>query len=313
MTAGPSTSPVSPSIEPDIDIYGKYARASALADYVEVAALKGKRITRAALADRIVDNEWVTRPRRQFLHAEDPEEDPASWAEGVFNLFSERQAQLGDLYPFEQQGSALRAKGNLSEPTTEPYVSLLALTVVHAWKLPSPVDPEPTLEAVVASALIAKGLCSVNVGATDRGTGFTAAVHQGARALGLRPMHDPKPRSRRAKDEGVDTLAGIVWRDNRPAGNWIFIGQATISKSNDWKVKLSQPEGPRWATFLQEPLHPQAFLAVPHHVEEEYLRELLVPQRGIVIDRLRLVRAKPENTMNEATIIKAMLSASVDW
>ena len=42
---------------PEPDIYGQYARASLLADYVELLALKGQPVRRAAVADFLSDND----------------------------------------------------------------------------------------------------------------------------------------------------------------------------------------------------------------------------------------------------------------
>lgn len=298
-------------IEPNIDIYGKYARISALADYIEIAALADIRITEASLADMIVDNEWVRRPVRQFITPENVNEDPGELSKNIFALLRERRAVLGDTYPFEEAGKSLRKRADTPEPVECRYTALLALTAVHAWKIPCSVKPEPTLEHVVMSVLVELGLDAINIGATDRDGGFKDAVINGGQHLGLQPMSDPMPRSKSAKDAGVDTLAGAVWRDGRPGGHWIFIGQVTVAQSSQWKVKLAQPEPPRWAKFLQEPLHPQAFLAVPHHVEIDYLRELLESQRGLILDRLRIVSRKAANTTDEVALIESLLNCSV--
>jgi hypothetical protein len=297
-------------LEPNIDAYGSKARASALADFLEVAALARKRITRAALADIISDNEWVKRPRRQ-TYLQELLEDPETWVEAVFNVVAERSEQLGEAYPFVERGRALTLRESDFDVTSSGYVALLALTVVHAWSIPCVVDPKPTLEAIVESVLKAKGMDAVNVGATDRRSGFVQAVRDAGCALGLQPMDDPSPRSRWAKDAGVDTLAGLVWRDRRPAGQWLFIGQVTVAQSQNWQVKLDEPQGPRWAKYMQEVLPPQAFLAIPHHAEEEHLHDLLASQRGLVVDRLRLVMNKPPNTPDEISLIVAMASATV--
>jgi hypothetical protein len=297
-------------VEPDIDIYGNRARASALADYLEVAALFKRRVTRAALEDLVEDNEWVERPRRQVF-LPDQGEDPATWGEAVFNVLTEREERLGDKYPFTQRAHALVLTDPALDARSSAYVALLALTVVHAWQLITPVPPESTLEEVVVSVLTDMGLSCVNIGATDRGSGFVDALKSGGVALGLQPMENPTPRSRRAKDEGVDTLAGVVWRDGRPAGQWLLIGQVTVAQSHNWKLKIKEPEPNKWAAYLQEPLAPTAFLAVPHHAEEEHLRELLASRLGIMIDRLRLVAHKPGNSPNEIALIDALLSATV--
>lgn len=299
-------------IEPDIDRYGQDARVSALADYLELAALAGHRVTIAALQDLIVDNEWVRRPIRRYLLPEDVEDDPDSWADAVFAMIAERGAQLGDLYPFEVSGRSVRMKDPSFAREESRYLSLLAITVVHACGITGVGSPEAILEDVVADTLAHLGISSVNIGATDRGTGFVEALQNGAKALDLWAMQDPRPRSSRAKDVGVDTLAGFVWRDHRQAGHWLVIGQVTAAQSQHWAMKLAQPEPARWATYLQELLHPQVFLAVPHHVQDDHLRNLMESRRGVIIDRLRIVANKADNTIAERVLIKAMLDAEIE-
>lgn len=45
-------------IEPSVDWYGSYARRSAVADFLELAALEGKTLSSEGLADLIRDNRW---------------------------------------------------------------------------------------------------------------------------------------------------------------------------------------------------------------------------------------------------------------
>lgn len=299
------------TIEPNIDAYGRRARASALADFVEAAALAGLRITRAALEDLVSENEWVSRPTRQSWTVGDPREDPATWAEATFELLAERETLLGSHYPFSQSGQALVVTSKSFDPRQSGYVSLLAVTMVHAWSIPTGVSPEAALEAIVVAVLRMRGMSAVGIGATERQSGFVAALQSGAAALGLRASDDPRPRSRWAKDAGVDTLAGVVWGDGRQAGEWIMIGQATVGSSNAWRAKLLEPDPAIWAKYLNEPLFPQAFLAVPHHAEQEALSDLTASQRGLVLDRLRLIPAKPANTPEEISLIEALLAARV--
>jgi hypothetical protein len=299
-------------VEIDIDRYGQAARVSALADYLEIAALSKIRVTRAALQDIIVDNEWVKRPLRRYHIVDDAAEDPASWSEAVFNMIGFRAAHLGDLYPFEEKGKAVRLKETTQHLRDMRYVSLLAITAVHSWSLPCTVSVESTLEDVVARTLSGMGMTVANIGATDRGSGFLDALHNAADVLGLRAHPNPTPRSVYAKDVGVDTLAGVVWNDQRMAGQWLTLGQVTVTQSQHWQGKLNEPQAPRWAGFLQEHLHPQVFLAIPHHIQDDHLRDMMASQRGLVVDRLRLVAQKPENNQDEQMIIEALLASDVE-
>ncbi|MDY0910115.1 hypothetical protein [Microbacterium sp. CFBP9034] len=298
-------------IEIDIDRYGQDARVSALADFLEIAALSRIRVTRAALADLIVDNEWARRPVRRYHLAEDMPEEADSWSDAVFRMIGDRGASLRDVYPFEERGRSVQLKSSACDPRESAYVALLAITAVHAWNLPCTVSVEATLEDLVARTLHALGMTVANIGVTDRGSGFLDALRQGAATLGLRAHPNPTPRSVRAKDIGVDTLAGVVWGDQRVAGQWLTLGQVTVAQSQYWPQKLNEPEAPRWADYLQELIHPQVFLAIPHHIQDDHLRNMMAGRRGLVIDRLRLAARMPSNTAAERTVIEALLASTV--
>jgi hypothetical protein len=126
----------------NIDAYGTYARASALADYLEVAALQGIRITEAALARLVEENDWARLSRRQFLTVSNVEEDPDAWAATVYGIIRERAAVLGSDYPFDIGTSSIRCKLPRSSCFDSSYIALLAITVVHAWSLAVTGDPK---------------------------------------------------------------------------------------------------------------------------------------------------------------------------
>lgn len=88
-------------IEPDIDIYGGLARGSALADYLELLALAGKRCTRAQLEDAVKDKYWSRKRRHMIVDVqdlneegefEDEEGELISHVEEAFNCLNERVA-----------------------------------------------------------------------------------------------------------------------------------------------------------------------------------------------------------------------------
>src|SRR5215204_4970469 len=103
-------------VQAAIDAYGTYARASNLADYVELLALQGETLTLSQLADLIRDQGWTTKmnelfttvpaPHRQESEEEDGpesigEDEGVPQARRVFNILEQRGDVLGDLYPFE--------------------------------------------------------------------------------------------------------------------------------------------------------------------------------------------------------------------
>lgn len=299
----------------DIDAYGTYARESALADYVEVAALVGRRITEAALARSIEENDWARLPRRQFLTVENVDEDPEAWAKAVFSVIRERVQLLADRYPFELQRNSIRLRISEADISDSTYLALLAITVLHAWKLTAQAGPLPerTLENLVARALENRGLLVSRMGAHDRANRpFVDTVLLGGQALGLNPMANPLPRKRSAKDAGIDTLAGLTWIDGRSGGQWLFIGQATVGESGTWEAKLNQPNPGLWAGYMQEPLDPQAFLAVPHHVDGDHLIFMTKPRRGLILDRIRLCPYMGSTSQEERVLIEQLRQVVVE-
>jgi hypothetical protein len=299
----------------NIDAYGTYARQSALADYLEVAALIGTQITEAALARSIEENGWATLPRRQFLTIANVDEDPEAWAQSVFSLIRERVQILDQRYPFEFQRTSIRLRVPPMEILNSPYLALLAITVLHAWRLENPDGPRPEdiLEGIAARALENRGLIVSRMGVHDRQRrSFVEAVVEGGRLLGLKPMTNPLPRKAKVKDAGVDTLAGVTWRDGRSGGQWIFIGQATVGESGTWAGKLTEPEPGLWAKYMQEPLEPLPFLAVPHHIDADHLAHMATARKGLILDRLRLCLSIDDTTPEEKDLIAQLLQVIVE-
>ena len=64
-----------PVIDPQIDVYGKDGRTSALADLIEFRAIKGLRMSAAELADLVVEMNWSSRPTRQIILTESDVDD----------------------------------------------------------------------------------------------------------------------------------------------------------------------------------------------------------------------------------------------
>lgn len=299
------------TVAPNVDAYGGHSRAGALADYLEVNALKGRYITSAELEDIASEQGWSRKERRMILvEGDDPESDPALWSEMAFAEVDARIDILGREYPFELVTGALRYAGP-PDPRDSIYVALLAVTVVHAWDLVRTVEPTVVLEDIVRRALQNRSLLAADMGTGDRnGLTFEQNLLQSGAACGLSPSDQPRPIAAHAKDAGVDTLGTMIWPDRRQ-GQWVFIGQATCGSSSTWKRKLKEPEGERWRGYLQESLAPLPFLAVPHHVDRRQWADLMEPKIGVILDRLRLAHSKGPNSPDEVALVDALLSANV--
>jgi hypothetical protein len=331
-----------PSIQPLVDVYGKYARASNLADYLELLAIHGEELLISQLADLIKDQGWTAKMKELFAvpppppptpeeEAEDDldegedaaappgvgDEEGSPQARRVFDVLAERSDILGDLYPFDVSNKVALKTGTATEDS--PYIALLTLTLAHAHSVevqPDPahpkVDPKQVLEAVVVGALSQLGLACVNVGEISRATNnFYATVMQAGTAIGLQPTPDAAISLKNANEEGVDALAHLARSDTR-AGNWILIGQVTCAKSEEWKAKIAQPSGPDWESYLNVMVEPIGFLAVPHHVEANQLAKLVKGANRMVLDRLRLARFHAGVSQPEKQIIQAVIGVGVE-
>lgn len=280
-----------PTIEADIDRYGTLARASYLADYLELLALTGIRCTFPQLAEMIADRFGLKR-EILLLPEEDPEDEDtaAAFIDQARECILERGDILGAAYPFEIDDIELRISGG-ADPDESVYVALLCVTLVHAYSLDAGLNVEEVFEALVAEALTNLELVVGNVGETSRQNAgnFVRTLDALASSMDLPLDPSAAPRRRRANDAGADILAFSSWGDHR-TGRWSAIGQVTCGDSDSWVGKLFEPKPLQWVKFLAETTEPRCFLAVPHHVNERPFRELSANSGRTVIDRLRLAK-----------------------
>ncbi len=241
-----------------------------------------------------------------IVAGDDVEGDPESWAQLAFSSVAERMDILDDRYPFVVERGALEYAG-ASAPGEVPYLALLCLTIVHAWNLKCGAEPTEVLEDTVVRVMRTHHLRATTMGTSDRADlSFVENLRARGEEVGLSPSADPRPRAASAKDAGVDTLATLLWPDNRQ-GQWTFIGQVTCENSSGWKRKLKEPEPAKWMNYLQEGLPPQAFLAVPHHIDHRAWSELMAPKAGLLLDRLRICLLKTSNSPEERTMVDCVL------
>ncbi len=309
---------------PEPDTYGQYARASLLADYVELLALKGQPVKRAVVADFLADNGWdleLVRQPRESMDEEhgllpdrldEAQEHALETASIVFRQMEERRAILDERYPFVITDEVVSFDPDLDHESSS-YVAMLTLTVAHAFKVDSPHRPETLFERIVARALENRGLSSTGMAAHRReGYSFEKALHAACEEVGLRAAPDTAPRLAKAHDEGVDVLCHIGWERYLRPSSWVFIGQVTVGRSDTWSKKIKEPSPQTWARFVGIPNRPLPFLAVPHHVERSMMEKLACDGNAVVLDRLRLVRFKGENDAEEREIIKAVAQEEVE-
>ena len=307
---------------PDPDTYGPYARASLLADYVELLALKGQPVSRETVADFLADNEvgWdldlIQAPvndhpdRRDGLAEHNEVADER--ASIVFRQIEERRKVLAEHYPFRIADGQVSIDPGVNRESNA-YVAVLALTVAHAFGVASPSPPHELFEETVTNVLQERGLPSVGFAALRHRCGsFEEALTTACQEIGLKAAPDAAARRMRAYDEGVDVICHLGWEQDLRPGSWGFIGQVTVAKSDRWNQKIKEPDPGPWRGRLGTRVPPLPFLAVPHHVERQTMEWLTGEGPAIVLDRLRLVRFKEEIKANELEIIRAVVREDVE-
>ncbi|WP_347755641.1 hypothetical protein [Agrococcus sp. ProA11] len=312
------------AISISVDGYGKYARASLLADFLELIALRRGSALQTDLQLSLERDNWHRVRRGLFtvdpdfeldqveeLEGEDGTEDPgdADWPQWAMALIRQRLDVLGTSYPFRVLSDGIEAR---SDSASSEYSRLLALTLAHVHSAPLENDPRETFELVVVASLGSAGLRSVGMGtATSKGKAFPLQLQESAAAVGLFSAPVPKPAKVFAKDAGVDAIAVLHWGDRRP-GQLILIAQATMTESAQWERKIAEPKAHHWANYLLEAVNPISMLAVPYHVEDDHFRYLLAPGATIV-DRLRLVGKLGPVSVGEVEALTWLRSAQLEY
>lgn len=319
-------------IEPNVDWYGSLARRSAVADFLELAALEGATFSEEGLADMIRDSGWsnalglrVTVPgsasTEEAFEASDTDESGIALgidndvsrlrAGDVLDVVRERKASGGAFYPFSLEPSGrLHYVG--TDPHLDPYIRLLALTIAHATRMKFSPPPHEIFEDVVVNALTKSGFATVGIGAQSRNGGtFAEILGSSCGTVGL--SADPTAASHRvfANDEGADILSNVWSIDPRPGGLQL-VGQVTCARSDDWHKKINEPKKLQWRDWLGKMRSPETYLAVPHHVEDRMRVYLMSTEDRDVFDRMRLCQMTgAEAVPGEASIVEAVLAAGV--
>ena len=307
---------------PELNTYGPYARASLLADYVELLALKGDPVKRATLADYLADNDWnlglIQSPESDRVDAESSDlseqlDEAQEVASVVFRQIDERREVLAERYPFEVTNDAVALDCRV-DLEANAYAAVLALTIAHAFGVSSMHRPYEMFERIVLKVLQTRGLSSTGLAMHRReGRSFEAALQIACEEVGLKADPDAAPRRARAHDEGVDILCHIGWEEGLRPGTWGYSSaMVTVGRSDSWERKINEPSPDQWKLFTGTWVPPSPFLAVPHHVERPTMEFLTSKSGAIVLDRLRLVGFKNGIEAGERDIIQAVIGEDVE-
>lgn len=295
------------TIGPNIDAYGTYARAMALADIVEAQALRKPSVSIAELADYIRDNSWTRALESSFrgvpeenldtdeefddLGEETDASDMAS--RRIFSILQERESILGPLYPFYMEKQRLHYRGGI--PSQSSYLLLLAITIAHAYGAEHVTfNPRDLFEDLVASSFTSKGFLASAIGRLRRNMSLEEALDRVGQECRLSPNLGNAVVRRQAQEEGVDVIAHLDWTDSRPM-HWVYIIQATCAMSNFWRQKLAEPSPAMWKGIFGLLVLPTAVLAIPHQIPKDMMHYLLQHASGgrLLVDRLRLATLNP--------------------
>lgn len=309
-----------------VDIYGGDARVSAAADYVELIALTGRRLTLADLADFFSDTVTLLRRDKYVVglelasNSDDSGDDAASddqepgreAARRVMSLLSQRARLLAENYPFVVSEAAVQV-ARRRRLETDPYVALLATATAHAYHLETGSSVTDLFEESVARAVRKRIPRTCGFGAARRRHGgFVNALKAEGPSLMLPTTTRGVVLSTSIKDGGADTLAHLDWGDQR-VGRWAFVGQVTCAQSDYWEEKANEARRGTWRGLLGDELDPIPFLAVPHHVEDVVLLRLAQQVRSVVLDRLRLARHLRPLVDGERVLIQKVLQTEVEY
>ena len=328
-------------LELDVDGYGGRGMLTLIADYFEhVCAarrhdvgldfvsdyLKNRKL-RIPLYRRVRINESAD-PIQSLESAHEELDDPseetdhvteedqncrqaAEDSRRVFGLLCERTQRLDRLYPFEAHRGRLRRRAK----TVTAYDVVLSLSLRHACLRDKNVPDE--FEAFAGRCLVASGHRVVRLGAASkaetgtRSVRFKAMYERAVRELSLRRNANASV-PEHVFDEGTDLLARLPPMDQR-AGCRTTLVQATVGKADSWDKKLVQPKVGNWIEILGDPIEPNVSLAIPHHVEDDQLAELVRNGHGgTVLDRLRLVAHKPTVKRSERKMVQGFWKAGVE-
>ncbi|HEX3554127.1 MAG TPA: hypothetical protein VIA62_12950, partial [Thermoanaerobaculia bacterium] len=217
-------------------------------------------------------------------------------------------------YPFEVRGPRLNLRS--MDGSRLSYCVLLGVTIFHAYNVAvAGLDPRHYFEDVVTECLGQRGLLAGNLGRERRkASDFGDAVYRIGEQCKLSPSIEDATVRTHAQEEGVDVIAHMYWGDSRPI-HWVFVVQATCGKSDTWQRKLFESSEGMWKSILGLRVHPKAVLAVPHHIQPEFLRYLAEKGSGdkLVLDRLRLCSMNGMDLEGASQVCERLVDIEVEF
>lgn len=273
--------------------YGSSMFVSSAADWVELASLALPPLPLADVVDYIVDclgGKDSYSDSYLDIGQEEPERHDLN--EGIRNMLESRERLLNDSYPFRIDGFRRCVLKDGYSLEHSHYLLLLCLSALKGWGDNNDMQSCTKLfEHVVNQSLLAAGFESAVMGTSSEGT-FKERLETVGAKLKLDVDYAAAPRSAKAKDDGVDVIAGHFWHDGRK-GELVILVQAACGKESGgaWEGKLSAVPIPSWRLRFLESLNPYAYLAIPYHLTSDAEKAVLSSgDSHSFIDRIRLVK-----------------------
>ena len=208
----------------------------------------------------------------------------------ILDEIERRAISLGDLYPFRLDSDVLTYQQSESQ-----LYEFLLCTSLSPNLTENPYYDFPRYFERIATELTANFLGAntsyCHVGWPNDGQRFKCSVMpaiEASRELAWRPddgLPDDGPRS---GDEGVDYILWKGFGCGRFIGQPFYFGQCACG--NDWDTKLNDVSERFFKWFARLKVAPAKVFAVPFVIPDAKLAEVS-REAGIVMDRLRLVRA----------------------
>jgi hypothetical protein len=207
----------------------------------------------------------------------------------IIEELQRRSDALGELYPFQIQGDILTYVESQFLVYEFLLCTSLSPSLVEGRFKDFPRKFE-RLATVLTANFLGPTTKFCHIGFPNENRRFKKAVGVAiseSRELAWQPEDLPDEGPRQG-DEGVDY---ILWKDfgcGRPIGQPFFFGQCACG--NNWDSKLNDISGRFFKWFSKLKVDPAKVFAVPFVIPESKLKEV-TREAGIVMDRLRLVRA----------------------
>lgn len=274
---------------------GHFIKISKDADQAELVALRlGKsRATSGVRDDEIADTLEESYSTGDSLSEEAWQSHETSMDTASTQILEElerRSNSLGELYPFRLDGDVL----TYEQSETLVYEFLLctslspSLTTGRFKDFPRQFE---RLATVLTANFLGPNTGYCHIGFPNENKRFKASVgiiSELSGELRWQPDDDLPDEGPRQGDEGVDY---VLWKDfgcGRPIGQPFYFGQCACG--NDWDSKLNDITDRFFKWFSAMKVDPSKVFAVPFVIPDNKLKEV-AREAGIVMDRLRLVRA----------------------